>query len=444
MITEKEVESLLSKQLQKDTSYITSLLKYLCETIQSSVNINREVPIPGLGTFIPATTDGKPMPTIEKTDLVKDIADRLLETRLEVAENAIKAFSDICREYLFKGDKIAISNLGTFELKSQRPTVEKTPKGHNIIRPGSTIIEFTPKLMSGIGSMLFLPDDQIKEQLRKIKKSTVLLAIPTRDFFVDTLNYYFTKAGWEVTFVQDAKSALSHVKSNGVSLLILDASMHDHIEITKEVKTKKGFSHIPLIVLYPTQQVLKTPSDLTIVGDVNLAQPFEVRKLLQEAEREVLRAAEEGLFIKQTLNLIIPSDERCMEKSSEIINKILEESGLDDEKQVALSTAFREAQLNAFQHGNKFKKTLPVEIQYILDSTKVSIVVTDQGTGFDFNFYLATGKTRDAVQTARIRRAQGRMGGLGIMLMIRCTDELHYNKTGNQLTLVKYLKKPSN
>jgi anti-sigma regulatory factor (Ser/Thr protein kinase) len=43
----------------------------------------------------------------------------------------------------------------------------------------------------------------------------------------------------------------------------------------------------------------------------------------------------------------------------------------------------------------------------------------------------------DAVSAARERYEQGRLGGLGIMLMLRCTDQLEYNEKGNQITLTK-------
>ena len=42
---------------------------------------------------------------------------------------------------------------------------------------------------------------------------------------------------------------------------------------------------------------------------------------------------------------------------------------------------------------------------------------------------------------ARERHEQGRPGGLGIMLMLRCVDRIEYNDIGNQITLTKMLKK---
>ena len=43
-----------------------------------------------------------------------------------------------------------------------------------------------------------------------------------------------------------------------------------------------------------------------------------------------------------------------------------------------------------------------------------------------------------AVDAARSRIDQGRVGGLGIKLMLRCTDRLEYNDVGNMITLTKF------
>ncbi|MDP6959288.1 MAG: hypothetical protein QF645_10810, partial [Planctomycetota bacterium] len=57
--------------------------------------------------------------------------------------------------------------------------------------------------------------------------------------------------------------------------------------------------------------------------------------------------------------------------------------------------------------------------------------------GFNHELYVTSGSTRDAITAARERHQQGRMGGLGIMLMLRCCDRLEYNQHGNQLTIAK-------
>jgi serine/threonine-protein kinase RsbW len=176
------------------------------------------------------------------------------------------------------------------------------------------------------------------------------------------------------------------------------------------------------------------------MGDENLPQPFEFRQLLDTADAEIMRAAEEELIFLQQLNIHLPTDEPSIEKVIDTVHKLLESSGLNEEGQVAMSAAFREAVVNAAQHGNKYKRDRKIEVQYLLDSEKITTVVKDQGNGFNHEQFVKSGSTRDAISAARERHAQGRMGGLGIMLMLRCCDRLEYNQQGNQLTLTKFLK----
>ena len=89
--------------------------------------------------------------------------------------------------------------------------------------------------------------------------------------------------------------------------------------------------------------------------------------------------------------------------------------------------------------GNKYKKERRIEVQYLLEADTITAIVLDQGKGFNHKQFVSSGNTKDAISAARERHAQGRMGGLGIMLMLRCCDRLEYNEKGNEIHLVKKL-----
>ncbi|MHC4778895.1 MAG: ATP-binding protein [Planctomycetota bacterium] len=63
--------------------------------------------------------------------------------------------------------------------------------------------------------------------------------------------------------------------------------------------------------------------------------------------------------------------------------------------------------------------------------------VEDEGLGFDYKGALEKGRKGDAISAARERYLAGGMGGLGIMLMVRCVDLVEYNDKGNQVILTK-------
>ena len=167
-----------------------------------------------------------------------------------------------------------------------------------------------------------------------------------------------------------------------------------------------------------------------VLGDEHLVEPFEVYTLLMLAESELARSSEEEIIFDQQVNFQFGTTEKDLEKANELGNELFKESGLDEEGQVALSAAFREAIGNAAQHGNKDNDA----------KEKITVVVQDEGEGFDHGSYTLRAETKSAVEAAQERHAQGRQGGLGIKLMMRCTDRLEYNDVGNMITLTKFLK----
>src|SRR5258708_10719625 len=156
---------------------------------------------------------------------------------------------------------------------------------------------------------------------------------------------------------------------------------------------RRETTNVPLLLLYPSEEKWKVLTEVSIVGEEHLAQPFEFRQLLDNADAEIMRAAEEELIFLQQLNMHLPTDEPSIEKVIDMVHKLLETSSLNEEGQVAMSAAFREAVVNAAQHGNKYKKDRKIEVQYLLDAEKITTVVKDQGGGFNHEQYVKSGST---------------------------------------------------
>ena len=158
------------------------------------------------------------------------------------------------------------------------------------------------------------------------------------------------------------------------------------------------------------------------------------------AESELARSSEEEVIFEQQVNFQFGSTEENSDKALEVANQLFKASKLNSDGQTALSAAFREAVGNASAHGNGSDPEKLVKVLYLLDREKITVVVQDDGPGFKHKDFLGTvSDGSDAVDAARRRRDQGGVGGLGIMLMLKCTDRLEYNDIGNMLTLTKYL-----
>ncbi len=424
----KSLSSSMSVSEERSSSFVNSL----AGSIKGGLGSGKEISIPGFGTLALAGAAAS-----GKMNLVGDTAQRLGEPNEQKVRSMIDAVFEALKKELLSGKRVVFDDIGVFEIGIEKPEIERQPKGHRLIKPAGAGMKF---ISSPDIKVAFAPADDLKKRLESYKGSSIMLIVPERDFFTKTLEYYFESAGWEIEVFTKVVDALVKIETGKAYLVILDCMFEDYQKFCYALKMRRETTNVPLILLYPSEEKWKILTEVSIVGDENLAQPFEFRQLLDNADAEIMRSAEEELIFLQQLNVHLPTDEPSIEKVIDMVHKLLETSGLNEEGQVAMSAAFREAVVNAAQHGNKYKRDRKIEVQYLLDSEKITTVVKDQGGGFNHEQYVKSGSTRDAISAARERHAQGRMGGLGIMLMLRCCDRLEYNQAGNQLTLTKFLK----
>ena len=90
-----------------------------------------------------------------------------------------------------------------------------------------------------------------------------------------------------------------------------------------------------------------------------------------------------------------------------------------------------EALINAIKYGNKLQPDLSIEITYSIENSILKITVLDQGMGFDHK------NLPDPTLEENLQELKGR----GVYLIRRLMDEVMFNEVGNQITMMKNLKK---
>ena len=98
-------------------------------------------------------------------------------------------------------------------------------------------------------------------------------------------------------------------------------------------------------------------------------------------------------------------------------------------------TLFAKIKQDRLQDNNFSQRKLQIELN--INQSEIQISIEDSGEGFDTELYLTRGVNGDPVAVARERHQAGRVGGLGIMLMLKCLDNLEYNYAGNMVKLTK-------
>jgi anti-sigma regulatory factor (Ser/Thr protein kinase)/nucleoid DNA-binding protein/CheY-like chemotaxis protein len=410
----------------------------LAGRIRAALESARTVEWPGVGTFQLLRPSGEPFEDGGRADVAGLVPDVDAATARAWAAELAEHVAHVLRERR----AMRLEGFGELRVVLRPPQLETTPRGHRLIRPAETAVEFhgaaPVERPEGPCIFAFHPDPALRRALESLHSSTVLLVQAERDPFEAAIRMRLEAAGWEARTVTTAAEALDILRAGGGFLVVLDASVPGAQALAREIKFDPRTGMTPLILTFPDIRMFLRPPEAVVVGDQNLAEPYEFRTLMEMIETEVERAAEEWLIFRQQVSIHLPTEEPAIEQVAEDIERLLTHSGLTEEGQQALVAAAREAMRNAADHGNRNRRDLKIEITYLVDMHKVTISVRDYGEGFDHRKYVEKGQ-RGPIYLARERRAQGRLGGLGILLMLKCTDMLEYNEVGNRVTLVRRL-----
>jgi len=124
----------------------------------------------------------------------------------------------------------------------------------------------------------------------------------------------------------------------------------------------------------------------------------------------------------------IHSEVRAISPLVDRLMRLIEGSQCVPGGEFDVELALREALGNAVVHGNKEVPGKKVHIRCrCVPGKGISIIVTDQGKGFDFVKVLANGLTADPAVAH----------GHGIQLMRAYMDEVHFTRSGSEVHLRK-------
>jgi two-component system, OmpR family, response regulator len=103
-----------------------------------------------------------------------------------------------------------------------------------------------------------------------------------------------------------------------------------------------------------------------------------------------------------------------------------------------LKQAIMEMGGNAIEWGHRKNAELVLRITYRIDPNAVTLIIQDQGPGFNPTNIPHAASEEDPIRHLELRNELGlREGGFGIMLARGLVDKFWYNERGNMVTMVK-------
>ncbi|NSW89998.1 MAG: ATP-binding protein [Firmicutes bacterium] len=146
------------------------------------------------------------------------------------------------------------------------------------------------------------------------------------------------------------------------------------------------------------------------------------------------------LELSNAYNKVIPSKVEVVGYTvNEVIQYLIDNCGaIHDDILFELRVILNELLLNAVIHGNKENKDKLVRITVGITKNKcILMMVTDDGEGYDYNFYLE--KCEESQDTFCWSNIEER--GRGIKIIKKLCDKVEFNKEGNKISILKSLEK---
>ncbi|MEK7726994.1 MAG: ATP-binding protein [candidate division KSB1 bacterium] len=143
--------------------------------------------------------------------------------------------------------------------------------------------------------------------------------------------------------------------------------------------------------------------------------------------------AVQKLKAKKKYHLRIPSQTDNLEIIREFVTRVARQVGFQEEEASKIELAVDEACTNVIEHAYSKDERKLIDIDIQIDPQKFTIIITDQGKGFDLK----------QINKPDMKKylEEMRVGGLGIYLMQTLMDEIDFDVVGgrkNQVKMVKY------
>jgi len=265
-----------------------------------------------------------------------------------------------------------------------------------------------------------------------------LLLVDSRSEWSARLHQVLHENGVELDVLASAQMALSVLQSRFCDALLLEVPLPDMPAPQMVAITRNRFPFLPIIVLAGESGMSEAVGALKAGAFHFIPSNFEPRQTLgalrkilalQNAPVTLSRALPD---LKQTIQFSLPSTLDYITGAAAHLTETLVRFGVITVEELNIKIALVEALTNAMEHGNGFDPNKRVKVDAKFFENKAEIKITDQGKGFNHR------KLPNPTSPENLYKPRGR----GIYMMHRLMDEVHFNRKGNCVRLVKYRRLP--
>ncbi|MCX7047262.1 MAG: response regulator [Candidatus Sumerlaeota bacterium] len=301
------------------------------------------------------------------------------------------------------------------------------------------------------------------------KRMNSILIVDDEEIIRDLLQERISFTGKvDVDTAGDGQKALRRLEARSFDAVLTDIRMPGMSGIDLMKKIKQQWPETAVLIMSGYAEMSDTIEALRNGAVDFLEKPFEMTKVMEAVERvfrlknyEYDKKAAQQYLASENRVFQFPNNlDLCPIIVNEVTQNLAERGFADIAFLESIRVALNEMIFNAIEHGNlgvtfhdktqmmelnsdyhaalRERAQMPqyasrfVQLQYDIDTEKVHFVITDQGAGFDHS------NLPDPTDPANLLSSHGR----GILMTRIYMDKVFYNEKGNQVTLIRYKKRP--
>jgi len=274
---------------------------------------------------------------------------------------------------------------------------------------------------------------------------TVMVVDDERDAN-DILSNLMRPQGFDPIQVYSGAEALEAVSQRQPDLILLDLSLPDinGFDVCDRLKRDRETNLIPIVMVTAHHDAKERAAGVRVGANGYLIKPFSPQELYKSIDAALAwHDQHQQRGTTGEINFDIRSELTYLAQASDLLADLFAHTSLTERQIKDLKQAVMEMGGNAIEWGHRKNAELVLQITYRIDPEKVTLIIKDQGPGFNPGQVPHAASDEDPIGHLDVRSELGlRDGGFGIMLAKGLVDEFHYNDLGNEVTLIKRFKRP--
>lgn len=269
---------------------------------------------------------------------------------------------------------------------------------------------------------------------------TVLIVDDERDAN-DLLAGLVQARGFDPVQAFSGKDVLEIVTQKAPDLILLDLMMPDvdGFTVCEQLKKNRDTNLIPVLMVTALNDLDNRAKGVRVGANGYVTKPFTPAQLFGAIDEALAWHKEhETKGTTGEIHFDLRSEVDYLQQVNDLLADLYAHTPLTERQIKDLRQAVMEMGGNAIEWGHRKNADLPLRITYRIGKDAVTLVIKDQGPGFDRGNLSHAAQDEDPIAHLDVRNELGlREGGFGIMLAKGLVDDFRYNDIGNEVTLVK-------